>query len=140
MMEKNETNDAIVKTVLQFYPDVEAVYVFGSHGTEDERQDSDADIGLLFSPPIAKTIMNLAMSQCSYALMDIPKKSVDLINLRAMNIVFQHEIIQKGNTIYKLSDYAVDEYEMMVMSLYQKLKSERAGILQDIFQSGRIVG
>ena len=140
MLGKNDLSDAIVKTVLRFYPDVEAVYLFGSHGTEDERRDSDADVALLFPPPVAKTITNLAMSQCSHALIDILKKSVDLINLRAMNVVFQHEIIQGGRIIYQRSEYAVDEYEMTVMSLYQKLNSERAGILQDIFQTGRIVG
>jgi hypothetical protein len=65
---------------------------------------------------------------------------VDLINLRAVNIVFQHEIIQEGKTIYQQSEYVVDNYEMIVMSLYQKLNEERADILQDIFQTGRIIG
>jgi len=138
-MGNNDASDAIVKTVLRFYPDVEAVYLFGSHGTEHQRRESDVDVALLFPPPTAKTITNLAISQCGQALGDILKKSVDIINLRAMNIVFQHEIIQEGKIIYKRSEYTVDEYEMLVMSLYQKLNEERAGILQDIFQTGRII-
>jgi uncharacterized protein len=139
-MENNDINEVIVKTVLQFYPDVEAVYVFGSHGTSDERPDSDADVGLLFPPDMAKTIKNLPMSQCSLALEDILVKPVDMINLREENMVFQHEIIQGGRIIYMRGEYAVDEYEMTVMSLYQKLNEERAGILQEIFQTGRIIG
>jgi predicted nucleotidyltransferase len=140
MMEKNDASDAIVKTVLRFYPDVEAAYLFGSHGTEHQRPDSDADVALLFPPPLVKTITNPAMSECSRALTDVLKKSVDLINLRAENAVFQHEVIQEGKIIYRRSEYAVDEYEMLVMSLYQKLNEERADILQEIFQTGRIVG
>jgi predicted nucleotidyltransferase len=139
-MDIHSANDAIAKTVLRFYPDVEAVYLFGSHGTEDQRGDSDADIALLLPPDMAKTIKNLAMSQCSLALDDILKKPVDLINLRMVNIVFQHEIIQGARIIYQRSRYAVDEYEMYVMSLYQKLNEERAEILQEIFHTGRIIG
>jgi uncharacterized protein len=139
-MENNDASDTSVKTVRKFFPDVEAVYLFGSHGTDDQRRESDVDIALLFPPLLAKTITDLAMSECGLALEDILKKSVDLINLRAMNIVFQHEIIQEGKIIFQRSEYAVDEYEMTVMSLYQKLNEERAGILQDIFQTGRIIG
>jgi len=33
----------------------------------------------------------------------------------------------------------VDCFEMTVMSFYQKLNEERAGILQEILQSGKIL-
>jgi predicted nucleotidyltransferase len=48
------SSDAIVKAVLTFYPDVEAIYLFGSYGTEDERPDSDVDIALLLPYDRAK--------------------------------------------------------------------------------------
>jgi predicted nucleotidyltransferase len=134
------SDDAIVKTIRHFYPDVEAVYLFGTHGTAEERHDSDVDIALLLPPQTAKALMNLETSECCQALSDVLKMPVDLINLRAVNIVFQHEIIQEGKTIYQQSEYVVDNYEMIVMSLYQKLNEERADILQDIFQTGRIIG
>jgi uncharacterized protein len=140
MMKMNQTSDAIVKTVLRFYPETEAVYLFGSHVTGNQGPESDVDAALLFPPSVAKIRTNLSMSECSRTLEDILNKSVDLINLREVNMVFQHEIIQKGRIIYKRGDYAVDEYEMLVMSLYQKLNDERADILQDIFRTGRIVG
>jgi len=129
----------IVRTVLDFYPDVEAIYLFGSYGTEDEQQDSDVDIALLLPHKQAKEIKNLAMSECNYALMKILKKDVDLVNLRLVNTVFQHEIIQNGRMLYANDENAVDAFEMAVLSAYQKLNEERAGILEEIFKSGRIL-
>jgi hypothetical protein len=56
-----------------------------------------------------------------------------------VNTVFQNEIIQEGRVIYRQNEYAVDEFEMNVVSFYQKLNEERAGILEDILKTGRIL-
>jgi uncharacterized protein len=79
------------------------------------------------------------MSDCRDALENVLKKTVDLINLRTVNTVFQNEIIQQGRIIYQQNERIVDEFEMQVMSFYQKLNEERAGILEDILASGRIL-
>lgn len=129
----------IVKTVLSFYPDVEAIYLFGSYLTPDQQQDSDADIAVLFPHERAKLLTSPAMSDCRDALENVLKRTVDLINVRMANTVFQNEIIQHGRIIYQQNEYAVDEFEMQVMSSYQKLNEERAGILEDILETGRIL-
>jgi len=132
-------NEAIVHTVLRFYPDVEAVYLFGSYQTDYERKDSDADIALLFPHDRAKAIKNIAISECRYALEDVLNRTADMVNLRRVNTVFQHEIITEGRIICNQSEYQVDCFEMLVMSFYQKLNEERAGIIQEILQSGKIL-
>jgi uncharacterized protein len=131
--------EAIVKTVLDYYPATQAIYLFGSYGTPDEQKDSDVDIAVLFPSGSAGTIGNIAVSECRYALELALKRTVELINLRRVNTVFQQEIIQEGVLIYKQDEYAVDVFEMRVMSSYQKLNEERAGILEDILETGRIV-
>ncbi|MBI5193865.1 MAG: nucleotidyltransferase domain-containing protein [Nitrospirae bacterium] len=134
--------EVIVKTILNFYPDVEAIYLFGTYGTADENRNSDVDIALLLPYHQARSVKNLIISQCCYALEDALKRTIDLINLRMMNTVFQHEIIYEGRVIYEAwetGDYAVDYFEMAVMSSYQKLNQERAGILQEVIKSGRIL-
>ncbi|MBF0506746.1 MAG: nucleotidyltransferase domain-containing protein [Nitrospirae bacterium] len=133
------SEEVIIKIVLSFYPDVEAIYVFGSYLTPDERNESDVDIALLFSHDQTKLLKNLGVSDCRYALEDALKKTVDLVNIRTANTVFQHTIIQEGRIIYKKSEYSVDDFEMHVMSSYQKLNEERAEILEDILETGRIV-
>ncbi|PKM99247.1 MAG: hypothetical protein CVU78_07300 [Elusimicrobia bacterium HGW-Elusimicrobia-2] len=45
--------EIIVKTVLSHYPDIQAIYLFGSYGTGDEWPDSDVDIALLFKAETA---------------------------------------------------------------------------------------
>ena len=36
--------DAIIHTVFRHYADTQAIYLFGSYGTDDEWPDSDVDI------------------------------------------------------------------------------------------------
>lgn len=133
------SNETIVKTVLNFYPEVQAIYLFGTYGTQDEHKDSDVDVAILFPHDKAKTVSNLAMSECWFAIEGVLKKTADLINMRMVNTVFQNEIIQEGRLIYKQNEYSVDEFEMNVMSSYQKLNEERADILEDILETGRIL-
>jgi predicted nucleotidyltransferase len=133
------SNESIIKTVLSFYPDVEAIYLFGTYLTPDEQKESDADIALLLPHDKARTVKNPAMSGCRFALEDVLKRTVDLVNIRSVDTVFQNEIIQYGRTIYKQSEYVVDEFEMNVLSSYQKLNEERAHILEDILDTGRIL-
>ena len=131
--------ETIVKTVLHFYPEVEAIYLFGSYLTPDQQQDSDVDLAVLFSHEKAGQLKNTAMSDCRDALENVLKRTVDLVNLRKVNTVFQNEIVQQGRTIYQQNERVVDEFEMQVMSSYQKLNEERAGILEDILETGRIL-
>jgi len=130
---------SITPIILRFYPDTEAIYLFGSYGTEYEQEDSDVDIAVLLPPLQFKTIGNLIISDCRYALEDELGKKVDLINLRSANTVFQHEIIGGGRLIYSKDEYTTDTFEMMATSLYQKLNEERAGIIEDIIKSGRVL-
>lgn len=131
--------ETIVKTVLHLYPDAEAIYLFGSYLTPDQQQGSDVDIAVLFPHEKARLLKSLVMSDCRDELENALKRTVDLINLRMVNTVFQNEIIQHGRIIYQQNERAVDEFEMQVMSFYQKLNEERAGILEDILETGRIL-
>ena len=64
-------------------------------------------------------------------------KDVDLINLRLAPTVLQKEIIMNGERLFQSTGTAADEFEMLVLSLYQKLNEERAGILTEGLRSGK---
>ncbi|MGH8527532.1 MAG: type VII toxin-antitoxin system MntA family adenylyltransferase antitoxin [Gammaproteobacteria bacterium] len=81
--------DDIVRAVLGHYPDTQAIYLFGSYGTENEWPDSDVDIALLLRPEQAKASRMLAMSPLCSELGSLFGKVVDLINLREVSTVFQ---------------------------------------------------
>ena len=127
----------IVRTVLGHYPDTQAIYLFGSYGTEDEWPDSDVDIALLLPPEQAKASRMLAISPLCSELGSLIGKAVDLVNLRVVSTVFQKEIIAADRRIHTGNAYAADEFEMLVLSFFQKLSLERAEILVEGLRSGR---
>ena len=132
-------SDLIVKTVSFYYPDISAIYLFGSYGTEYERMDSDVDIALLLPVLTAKAAGRLSLSGCWSELASLTERPVDLINLRLVNTVFHHEIIQRGTILFKAADSATDTFEMITMSLYQKLNEERKGIIQEVLRTKRVL-
>lgn len=129
----------IVRTVRLFHADVQAVYLFGSYGSEAEREDSDVDLAILLPHESAKKAGNLSLKECACALIDLLHRPIDLINLRVVNTVFQNEIIQTGCLLLKVDVYETEFFEMLVLSFYQKLNEERALILLDILQTGRVL-
>jgi uncharacterized protein len=128
----------IISTIRKHYPRVEGIYLFGTFGTSMERLESDLDIALLLSPTEARKEKSLAFSDCHDGLESLAERSVDLINLRETNTVFQNEIVTEGRLIYATNEAKTDAFEMQVLSAYQKLNEERAGILEEIEISGRI--
>ena len=126
----------IIDTVLAHYPEVQGIYLFGSYATGDEWPDSDMDVALLFPHEQAKKIQDLILSQCRIELETKLNKEVDLLNGRRVSTVFQKEII-RGKLIHCADQYAVDEFEMLVVSYYQKLNEERRGILVSFHRTGR---
>lgn len=132
----NDSN-MIIATVLKHYPEVQGIYLFGSHGTEAEGPDSDIDIALLLPPRQAKEAGSLALSQCRLELADSLRREVELINARRVSTVFQKEIIAQDRLIYCRDEYAVAEFEMLVLSFYQKLNEERREILAAFAATGR---
>jgi uncharacterized protein len=130
---------AVINCIRSFFPDMEAVYLFGSCGSEYERPDSDIDLAVLLPPATAEQAGNLALGDCWTALRRLLHRDVDVVNLRLMNTVFQHEIIQNGQCLYRSDETVVDAFEMLTMSLYQKLNEERAAILRDVVETGRVL-
>lgn len=123
------TTETIIKTVLAHYPAAQAIYLFGSFGTGDERADSDADIALLLPPAEAKKAGSLVMSPLAGGLEELLQRKIDLINLRQVPTVLQKEVVASERRIYEGDRFAAEEFEMLVLSFYQKLNEERGGII-----------
>ncbi|MBI3959072.1 MAG: nucleotidyltransferase domain-containing protein [Chloroflexi bacterium] len=131
------TINQTVSLIRAAYPNVQAVYLFGSYATADERTDSDADIALLLPHEEAKAAGSLLMSDLRFALGAWLGRDVDLINLRTVSTVLQKEIVATGRRIDCADRNATAEFEMLVLSLYQKLNEERRGILEEFFRTRR---
>ncbi len=129
----------IVETILEYYPATQAIYLFGTYGTADERADSDVDIALLLPHDDCKGNPQFAGSDCQFRLEDILEREVELLSLRKLSTVFQKEVVMNGRLIYCGNRHAVDEFEMLTLSFYQKLNEERADILRAIRETGKIL-
>ncbi len=127
--------ERIVGTLLEFFPSVQAIYLFGSFGTEFERPGSDADIALLL--PAGGEAPE--MEDCREALERMLRRPVDLVDLRRSSTVFQFEVVRTGRRIFAGDGSAVDLFEMLAISFYQKLNEERAGILASVLERGRVL-
>ncbi len=130
----------LINPVLKSYPDVQAIYLFGSYDTEDEWPNSDIDVAVLMPVETAKQIKNTEWIELSVLLSTaVGRDKVDLVNLRKSNIVFCKEIVMADRRIYCADENAADEFEMLTLSLYQQLQEERKGIIEEVVQSGSIL-
>jgi len=129
--------EGIIATTVSHYPDTQAIYMFGSYGTENEWPSSDVDIALLLPPKTSKRCESLMISELHGALTLLIGRDVDLLNLRHVPTVFQKEIIMAERRIYTSDEYAADTFEMLTLSYYQKLNEERAHVLAEGLRSGR---
>lgn len=127
-----------IDAVLSHYPTIQAIYLFGSFATENERPDSDADVALLFAPDETKTSGSLIRSRLHSELEHLLCRDVDLINLRSVSTVLQKEIIAADRRVYVGDEKAAAEFEMLTLSLYQKLNEERAEIIESAIAGGRL--
>jgi predicted nucleotidyltransferase len=118
---------ALIRLCLNDFPELQAIYLFGSYGTNNEWHSSDVDIALLLPYHLTKHLYLTELHQQLY------QKSVDLINLRQVTTVFKKEIIMANRRIYCANQYKTDEFEMLTLSFYQKLNEERQEILQEFF-------
>ena len=125
----------INRTILDFHPSVTAIYLFGSHASGDQRNESDVDIAVLL-PPVKPSARSFELQ---FKLETQLKKNIDLVMLREVNTIFQKEIIMTGRKIFLRDEYETDEFEMLVISKYQKLNEERKEIIKSALETGTFI-
>src|SRR3972149_932278 len=99
-MNRAETTAAIIQIILAHYSTVQAIYLFGSYGTDQAWPSSDVDIALLLPPDEARRAGHLALGKAQVALEQLLGRDVDLINLRRVSTVFQSEIILAERRVF----------------------------------------
>lgn len=124
-------------------PGLQAAWLFGSHGTEFQRADSDvdladSDVDLAVLLPQGQPDRQ-AWQELVLDLQQCFGRSVDLVNLGRVNMVLRMQVLEHGRLLVSRDETARQHFEMLTMSLYQKLQEERAEILQDILRTRRIV-
>lgn len=130
-----------ISIIVHHIPEVQAIYLFGSASDGDipTQELGDVDLALLLPPGSPHDRPRLMLSALRCDLEDTLGLPVDLANLRTAHTSFAMEVIHTGERIHVADLYAVDTFEMLTLSAYQKLNLERANILSDILDSGQMV-
>lgn len=135
VMSEKQEEQAIVRCIRGGFPSVQAIYLFGSRAVQQEAPVSDVDLAILL-PPSDRAPITLK-NPVQEALQELTGHDVDLINLRQAPTVLQKEVVMTGRRIYCADELAADEFDIGVMSRYQKLNEERAEILREFQTTGR---
>ncbi len=136
-MEPNSVQK-IINTILACHPETQAIYLFGSWGTEFQRAESDLDVAVLFPASTAKSVDFWEWLKLSSRLANIVGvDKVDLINLRNVDAVLRKEVIAADRRIWCANESAALEFEALTLSLYHQLQYERNSLIEDAIRTGR---
>ena len=126
---------AVVRILTAAWPDLLAIYAFGSRIKGMANPASDLDLAVLvptYAPP-------LQLWELASQLADVVGCPVDLLDLRAASTVMQHQILMQGTRLFARSPDAA-LFECFVLSEKTALDAARAGVLSDIARRGKVYG
>ena len=129
---------AIVHPILAAYPNVQAVYLYGTWGTADQRPDSDLDVAVLLPPEVARAVEPSAWHHLAAEVALAAKvERADLVNVLTAPVILRKEVVAADRCIYCAAENAAAEFEMLTLSMYQKFNEERRAIVESGLSSGR---
>ncbi len=127
-----------IQAICAAHPTTQAIYLYGTWGTEDQRRNSDLDIAVLLPPATAHAVDYSARLRLSAEIAQAAKvEYADLVNLRTAPVILRKEIIAANRRIYCADEYAADEFKMLTLSYYQKLNEEQREIVESGLSTGR---
>jgi len=135
-MVEDQKKDFLVGFLLENFPDIKAIYLFGSSMTSDRRSKGDLDLAVLSKDPIPSWERWKAAQELAAQL----KIDIDLVDLKRASTVMQLQVISSGQCLYEQRAEERARYENNVFSAYARLNEERKGILEDVFARGSVYG
>jgi predicted nucleotidyltransferase len=120
--------DALVRV----FPNVWAIYVYGSFARGDDSAASDVDLALLL--PAEEKIVDLlgVMSDVASQV----HRDVDIVDLRIVSDVLRREVLAEGRTLYLSRPNEVLEWEGTAITRYQHYREEVRDLLRDFARTG----
>jgi uncharacterized protein len=126
----------ILPQVFEKYPDIQAVYLFGSVASGNIHAESDIDLAIV---PHDKTLR----SQKLDILADLTKNgfnSIDLVFLDIQNIIIRFEAVRQNHLVYCHPNFDANSFYSLTLRQYfdflPYLKVQRKATKQRILQHG----
>ena len=102
-----DNNISKLTSYLESNNNILAAWIIGSYGTENQREDSDIDIALLFYNNI--NIMEEMSIACDISDA-LSFENIDTINLLDAPITLQSKVINEGRNIYEDDSIKVSDF------------------------------
>ena len=118
-----------------WFPEVLALYHFGSTARGEAGPGSDVDLAVLLPGKAEPLVLWEAANALALQL----GCEVDLLDLRAASVVMQHQVITTGQRLWA-ADAQAALYESFILSDKTALDEARAGLLADITKTGKVYG
>lgn len=131
---QEEICDAIIEFVTNKFPQVLAIYLYGSFGTEDETLKSDVDIALQFSLGFKKPWTSWEFWSHAQELSILINRDVDLVCLNFVSTVFSYEILSTGRIIFETNRDEINLIESYYESRYLRFHESRMDLLEDFLK------
>lgn len=126
----------VVRVLRGAVPGLQLVMLFGSHARGDATSSSDVDVAVLASAPLEPALLDDLREALERAL----RSDVHLIDLRTASTVFRHQITHHGEVLHSDGSANVEQFLDFALRDYVRLNEERAGIIADIRERGRVHG
>ena len=99
------------------YPDIQAVYLFGSYAKGTAKPNSDIDLAVV---PRYEAMRRIVASKLDILtdLVDAGFENVDLIFLDDRDMVLSHQAVRLNNVIYSTPDFERGSYFSLVVRKY----------------------
>jgi uncharacterized protein len=130
--DRQQILDTARDALLGAFPNVWAIYVYGSFARGDESRSSDIDLALLLPPDEEIVDLLSVVSDVSTRV----HREVDLIDLRKVSDVLRREVLAEGRILYVSQPDRVLEWEGTAMSRYQRYREEVRELLEDFQSTG----
>ena len=131
-------DDALLQSardaVLRLLPDAEIVYAFGSRAEGAAYADSDLDLAVLGSAPLA-SVRRFELQRELSALLGI---DVDLIDLGTANSVLRLEVVARGRRLSCRDPDRALAFEARVLGDYAELMDATRDLRADVRERGRV--
>ncbi|HHU33472.1 MAG: type VII toxin-antitoxin system MntA family adenylyltransferase antitoxin [Zhaonellaceae bacterium] len=113
-------------------PSIQAVFLFGSYGTEAQTPSSDIDFAVLFKTKVSLADELELQGKLSEVL---GTDRVDLVNLRKAPLRLQFRAISQGRLLYEKDYVTTCDYVEHVIKYYQDYAIDLAVFYQEYDQS-----
>jgi predicted nucleotidyltransferase len=119
----------VMPSVQQGIPGLQALYVFGSTAERRLRADSDIDLAVLATDMVDPEILFSVAQACARLV----GREVELVDLRAVPVVFQAQIVGRGRRLgVPNRTHEADFFENQVLSRYAAFVEERRPVVSEI--------